>query len=62
MAQWLKVLAAKVSDLSLILGIHIMGRENQPLQAVLDLHIYATYKHTRTQGIIINVTVFERES
>lgn len=61
MARWLKMLAAELSYLSWILGIHIVERESQFLPAVLNLHIYTMYKYTHLQGII-NIMAFETGS
>lgn len=50
MSQWVKALAAKTADLSLVLGTHTVERKNF-LLAVSDFHIHTGAVHVWTQEI-----------
>lgn len=60
MSLWAQVFAARPDDLSLILRTHIVGGENQPLQAVLrSPHFNCGVYHTRLATTVtkyVNVT------
>ena len=48
MAQWIKAIAAKPEDLSLISGTNIVG-ENQLLQVDLNMHALHMQIHIHTE-------------
>lgn len=50
MLQWVKVLAAKLADLSLILGTHLVEGKSC-LLAVSDFHTHTGAVHVQTQEI-----------
>lgn len=50
MLQWVKVLAAKLADLSLILGTHMVEGKSF-LLAVSDFHTHTGAVHVQTQEI-----------